>query len=197
MSAQTERLLWLLATVAFLMGGYFVVMQLNAHRPPAFDPALPLDHALPFVPAAVVPYALVYPLLVTGALLVPLEDREAMRRTVRWILANGALAFAVYLAWPVTAAHRPEPPTGGTLAEQLCAFYFWLDRPTNLLPSLHVQMALLGGLLCLRWQRWAGVVGLGLAAVIAASVVLVKQHYLADIAAAVAVVWVTRRLGPR
>ena len=58
-------------------------------------------------------------------------------------------------------------------------------------------MALLGGLLCLRWQRWAGVVGLGLAAVIAASVVLVKQHYLADIAAAVAVVWVTRRLGPR
>jgi membrane-associated phospholipid phosphatase len=58
------------------------------------------------------------------------------------------------------------------------AFWRWFDTPTNCLPSLHVANGL--ALAQLNWtRRWRGVHTLW-ALGVAASTVLVKQHYVAD-----------------
>lgn len=188
-----ERALWFLVMVPYLIGGYFLLGRYNLDRSYAFDPSLPFEAHIPFVPTAIFAYALVYVVLLVGFLVIPRGDDAFFRRAAIWLGANVTIAFVTFVAVPVVAVHRPEVVPDGSVAMAFTHWYFAVDAPTNLLPSLHVQMATIGGLLCWRRGGWLGWVAMATAAVIAVSVVLVKQHYVADIIAALVVVWGTAR----
>lgn len=192
-SAQRTRLVWFAGLVLYMIAGYFVIGRFNLERSWYLDPSLAFEAHIPFVPQLIVAYVLVYFVVLAGFMVVPVADVALFRRAGRWLLLNFTLAYAIFLLVPVKALHRPpiDPEAGFALA--LTGFYYDFDAPTNLLPSLHVQMALMGGLMCLRHGGTLAVVGVLSGLTVAVSVVLVKQHYVADIAAAALIVWLTAR----
>src|SRR5262245_34944392 len=90
----------LLVLVAYTIGGlgYILVNRLVGEGP-HHRLALPIDHAIPFVPAFVWGYALVY---VTPALSgIFLRDRAELYRAFLAFGAASVVCFAVFLAYPV------------------------------------------------------------------------------------------------
>lgn len=189
-----ERLGWILLTAAFMIGGYFGIGHYNLDRARYFDPSLAIEARIPFVPLAIFAYVLVYVVLLTGFLAIPRAEQPYFRRAVGWLALNFAIAYAIFLLVPVKALHRPVIDPSGGFALAITEWYYRNDPPANLLPSLHVQMGTIGGLLCRRRGGWLGAAGMASAVVIAVSVLLVKQHYLADIALALVIVALTARL---
>lgn len=185
---------WVAGMMIGMIGGYFAIGHFNLDRRWYFDPSLPFEAHIPFVPAAIFAYVFVYIVLLTGFLIIPRAEMAYFRRAVLWLSLNLVIAWAIFLLVPVKAMHRPPIEPGSGLAMALTHWYYQHDPPTNLLPSLHVQMGAIGGLLCARRGGWLGVAGPVAAAVIAVSVLLVKQHYLADVVLALVIVGVTARV---
>jgi membrane-associated phospholipid phosphatase len=173
-----------MAAVVYFMTGYFGLNLFNEHRSYYVDVSLPLEAHLPFVPEAAFPYGLVFPTVVLGCLSIPVRDIALFRRGALLLVGNMTLAFLLFLALPVRAMYRPEVVPGGGWARDLAAFWFYVDRPTNLFPSLHVNVSLVAALLGWRHSRAIGAIAFALASAVAISTVLLHQHYLADIAAA-------------
>ncbi len=192
-AAQRTRLKVFGVLLTYMIAGYFVIGRLNLHRDHYWDVALPFEEQIPFVPQLIVAYALVYFVVLVGAMRIPLMQLAYFRRAARWLALNFHIAFVIFLLFPVAALHRPPIDPEASVWLALTGFYYDFDAPTNLLPSLHVQMALMGGLLCWRHGGLTAAVGLLSALTVSVSVVLLKQHYVADIAAAALIVWGTAR----
>jgi hypothetical protein len=193
LSPTKERAALASILAIYNFAGYFGTNVFNIHRAHYFDPSFAFEDRIPFVPVAIFAYLLVWVNLCVGVLSIRLEDMAFFRRAWRWLMLNATIAYVFFLLLPVRAAHRPVIGLTDSLAERIAGFYFYLDAPTNLLPSLHVELALMAGFLCLRHSRWLGAVALTLAGVITVSVLLVKQHYVVDIVLAVALVVATGR----
>lgn len=194
MKPAAERLIWLVTLAGYMIVAYNVIARLNLGRTDYLDVALPFEADIPMVPEAVYAYAFVYVVIVVGALSIPIDHIDEFRLSGRWIAVNLTIAFVCFLLFPVYAEHRPEVPPSDELTLQIVSFYFFVDPPTNLFPSLHVQMSVLGGVLCWRRGPALKLFGLACAVVIPISVVLVKQHYIADIVFALVIVGVTGRV---
>lgn len=193
-ASEPVRSRWVAGMMIGMIGGYFAIGHFNLDRRWYLDPSLPFEAHIPFVPAAIFAYVFVYIVLLTGFLVIPRAEGVYFRRAVLWLSLNLVIAWVIFLLVPVKALHRPVIEPGSGLAMALTHWYYQHDPPTNLLPSLHVQMGAIGGLLCARRGGWLGVAGLVAAAVIAVSVLLVKQHYLADVVLALVIVGVTAKV---
>ena len=96
------------------------------------------------------------------------------------------LSFAIFLLYPVRASLRPERLEVTSLSTRVLAYYYAVDPPVNLFPSLHCANAVLAALMARRLSpRLFYLVG-PLAGLVLISVVLVKQHYVADVVAGTA-----------
>ena len=162
--------------------GYVVVNRLVGNGP-FHHLWTQLDGAIPFVPLFVFAYVLVYVTPAFSAVLV--RDRAELYRTFLALALNCAICFPVFLLYPVEMPRDDALPA--TLAGRLLALVHFLDRPVNCFPSHHVATAVTT-FLAIRRQNavWGLLFGL-IAALIAISTVLVKQHYVVDVAAGIAV----------
>jgi membrane-associated phospholipid phosphatase len=154
---------------------YSAAAALAALRSP-FDVASTLDAAIPYAPNAVWGYLLCYGFPLVPAMLAP---RGAFAVYVRAAVLMSLSAFAVFLLAPV-AMVRPE--LGSSAAEQALALIRVIDGPQNCLPSLHAGFAVLAALRCHAVGPRLAIVGWLVAVAICAGALLVKQHWVADIA---------------
>lgn len=149
-----------------------------------------VDRAIPFVGSAFYVYASYYVLLVGG--LFSLKGPE-LDRTLREVLSATAAASAVFILFPV--AHPPTPVPEGGVARLIHAFLTTVDTSTNTFPSLHAALGLLvaWGVARARpaWGRWPVL----WAWAAAASTVLTKRHFAADLAGGVALALACRAWG--
>jgi membrane-associated phospholipid phosphatase len=160
---------------------YLGVNAVTAGRSVA-QPLLPGEDRLPLVTAAYPFYAVVYleiilPLFLAGT-------RRAYLRTQLACSLASLIAFAVYLMAPMPYPRPMHELTG--LWGQLLAFEWSFDEPRCTFPSLHVAF---GWLMYLGLRdeapRWRPAL-LFLAVAISISTVLVKQHFVADVAGGLA-----------
>lgn len=135
--------------------------------------------AVPFVPAMIYAYASILLLLLLPGLLLRRRQFPALARAMVAVILVAALTFVLLPAQP--GFQRPaQVPGYQPIFEALYA----LDQPYNLVPSLHVACSAL----CVAALLHAGppvAVKLGLliwAGVLSASVLLVHQHHLLDVA---------------
>ena len=148
--------------------------------------ALPLDAKIPLVPAMIVIYILSY--LYWGLSYLRIAQQE--RKTV-WRFFTGAyiakiICLICFLAYP-TEIVRLEV-TGSDIFSALTRLIYGLDAPNNLFPSIHY----LESWLCFRGlckiEHMPKRIKIGafvFTALVCASTVLVRQHYLLDIPAGI------------
>lgn len=135
------------------------------------------DARVPFLPVFVLAYFLYYPWL-----LLPLLAVQKLRDFYRVIGAFALMqllagfAFVVFPSRMIRPAFVPDGFTG-----QLLHWIYQVDTGWNAFPSLHVGHSTLVALICWKYRRSLFPLAAAGAVLIAASTVLIKQHYLVDI----------------
>lgn len=149
-----------------------------------------LDDYVPFVAAFSVPYVAWYAMQAFTAWHCFRKERKIFRRFIGYILFGYACAIATFLLYPSAIAFRPEI-TEKDLFSRLVGLVYQMDEPTNVFPSLHVIVSM-GVAFALCQTKAYGKPALKvfwwvIALSISASTVLIKQHSVLDILAAIPV----------
>jgi membrane-associated phospholipid phosphatase len=171
----------------FVAIGVFNVTRFGV-RPLAAIQAFRWDAAVPFISGWVWIYLLYYPFCFLPLLLKEVRnDADTFTKTVMAFSIQFGISFAFFLLWPLRMVHPVLPASfNGAILKRLYAF----DLGFNSFPSLHVANIVFVSLLVLRLRgrRWGAVV-VALAALIAMSTVLVKQHFVSDVLAGALLGW--------
>lgn len=149
-----------------------------------FTPVFPGEEYIPFVPGMVLVYLSVYVLPLIMLMLVP--SRFHVRRFVRIFCVAAAVHALFFVILPIQYVLRPDldAQVATPLLDLVRAIYT-VDAPYNNFPSMHVSFAFLS-YFCMRFSRpKISPVFLLAAALIAVSTLLVKQHYIIDVAGAI------------
>jgi len=170
-----------LAAAVLLVAGFLGMESFCASLQRFYPAALPWDGLIPLEPAWVWIYLLYYPFCVSAAFF-PGVFRKAR---VFWPILLGFLfQFAagglIFYFFPTRIAHPPI--LGAGLSAEALRELYAVDSGHCIFPSLHVANTVFVSLVATRMlsKRW-GAFFFIVAGLIAASTVLVKQHFLVDI----------------
>jgi len=161
-----------------ILGTNLIYEQLN-HGPSRIFLQTPLDRALPVVPIFAIPYVSLIPyigvsLLVFLFLRVRVYRSAAVAMIVVWFISYACYFFLQsYVARPNISG--TDPFSG------LIRSIYASDQPYNDFPSLHTSLSTIIAIHWWRIDRRLGIAAAIWTALIVASTVLVKQHYLADV----------------
>lgn len=180
-SSAQHRRFWILIAYFFL--GYYGCQWVSSLRPTHWTLYLPGERAIPFVAAAIFGYSLSYASMVLFYFLI--TGTRVFQRACTLAFWTLTIHFACFLLFPF---HFERPLiTSDDISSLVTRFYYWIDQPYNVFPSLHVAFPFLGALLLWSYKRRWAVIYLCVTALVTVSVVLVKQHYIADTVAALIV----------
>jgi membrane-associated phospholipid phosphatase len=140
----------------------------------------PLDQALPVVPIFAVPYVSLQP-VIYASLVIFLLFRARIQQSAGLSMTVTFLISYVFFAFVQTYVARPTL-TGGDIFTQLVRGVYASDHPFNDFPSLHVSTSTIIAIHWWRFNRRAGLVAAIWVVLVAMSTVLIRQHYLADVA---------------
>jgi membrane-associated phospholipid phosphatase len=179
-----ERLTWTLGLVALSGFGFLYIDARNArmaHSAWSLPLETRLDVHIPFIPEFIFPYLFYYPWLLLP--LFVLRTRESFFRSIAAFTLMQVIAQIIFVLFP---SHMVRPiVTSDGFASDLVRLMYQVDLGWNLFPSLHVAHSVIVALIfCKYGRKWAPAVCL-VSGLIAASTVLVKQHYVIDIPAGV------------
>lgn len=193
---------WLaaLATLALLVAWYAtsLVYDLLNHGPYRLFLKTPLDDAIHVVPLFVIPYDSLVPFIAASMLAFLVFRIRVLRSASLAMIATWAVSYAIYF-FLQSYVDRPHL-VGGDLLTRMVGDVYASDQPYNDFPSLHTSLSTI---LAIHWWRVDRRIGLPVAlwtALIVASTVFVKQHYVADVAGGLVLAFATsavfRRWGP-
>ncbi len=162
---------------------------LTAKRGDLWHLYLESELSIPFVPQFVWVYLSMYLLFAMPPLFVPAHAAAAVGKQ---LIAGCVACGLLFLIFPaVLGFERALPPNAPY--HQIFKAIHDIDAPHNLVPSLHVVFSTVIALACanfarpaFRWLLWAWLL------VIVASTILVHQHHLIDVLAALLLVAVLR-----
>jgi membrane-associated phospholipid phosphatase len=152
---------------------------------------LPAELAIPFVPQFIWAYLSMYVLFFMPLIFIPTARMPALGKQ---LIAGTLISAALFLLLPAELGFVRTVPATAPYAS-LFAGIFGIDHPFNLVPSLHVIYTTAITLACADYARTPVRSALFLwLAVVVASTLLVHQHHLLDVVAAMAIVWYLRRV---
>lgn len=172
---------WFLFMVGYFTAGYLAINWVSSQRTAFFDVSLGFEQSIPFFPLFIFGYILVY--LSVVLVYFVLDDIADWRRAIISFLLATTLAYIIFLIFPVRMDLRPDLSHLSGISAIVTRFYYVIDLPYNCFPSLHVTYPTLATLISWRHHRTWCLAFAAMTIVVAISVVLVKQHYLADVIA--------------
>lgn len=176
-----EKRNWFLFLIGYFAAGYLACNWYNAHRGIYYDVSFGFESSIPFMPAFILGYLCVYGSMIYVYILA--NEIGLWRRTAVAVLLMTTVAYIIFIVFPVKMVLRPEVSAvnGYGTVDWITRFYFVIDKPYNAFPSLHVAYPSMATLLVWRARPVARWILLVMTFITAVSVVLVKQHYIADI----------------
>ncbi|HUI89231.1 MAG TPA: phosphatase PAP2 family protein [Anaerolineales bacterium] len=187
-----------LISVVLAAAVYFTneIYDLLNHGPAVWILRTPLDDALPVVKPFVIPYvSLNY--VVYFTLIVFLLFRTKVFHSASLAMITAFFVSYFFYFFFQTEVIRPVL-TGSDFFTRMIQTVYAGDNPYNDFPSLHTSISTLLAIHWFRFDRRAGIVASIWTVLIVASTVLIKQHYLADVASGLAlaflVSWLYNRL---
>ena len=188
LTERGSRLIVSLLLIPAVLGTNLIYDSLN-HGPDRVFLETPVDRALPVVPVFAIPYVSLVPyigvsLIVFLFLRVRVYRSAAITMIIVWFISYAFYFFLQsYIARPQITA---TDPFSGMIRSIYAS-----DRPYNDFPSLHTSLSTIIAIHWWRLERRIGVLATIWTALIVASTVLVKQHYLADVAGGLVLATVT------
>ena len=182
-----------------LVAAVYLTSQIYAvlnHGPAILNLKTPLDAALPVIPIFVIPYVSLQPIIYFTLIVLLLTRTRifqpaSLALIIAWLVSYG---FYFFLQSEVV---RPVL-TGADVLTRMIRDVYAGDNPYNDFPSLHTSLSTIIALHWFRVNRSLGVVVAIWTALIVASTVLIKQHYLADVVSglllAFGATWLSARL---
>lgn len=183
----TRKTLGLILLVAFYTVGYLGINRINDFRNHYYDVSLWFEKDIPFVPYMIIGYSFVF-LLVAILFLIIDNMPDFWDMCIRFFNMS-LLCFIIFLIFPVRMDLRPEVIMTNDWISQLVCFYFWIDHPYNLFPSMHLSASFFCAFYCMRRGPVIGTITMIMAVIVGISVVLLKQHYIMDVVAGFIVGW--------
>lgn len=174
-----------LLAAAVHFGCYFVPRAF----PMGFAPhnmSLPLDAYLPLWTPMIAVYLLAYVQWTVHWVLLSRQSAALCGRFAAGEILGKLLCAAVFVLYPTTLI-RPSL-MGGSVFDRVTALIYLLDAPTNLLPSVHCFQSWMCLRLALRAKglpKWYAPFTAVFSTLVFASTLLVKQHVLLDLPAAI------------
>ncbi len=184
----------ILSTIFFLAIPYGIINQIigwiDISR---FDPAIPLDDAIPFIAWSLIPYASLYFYYPAAALMSPKDDTSRIQMLIlHQVLFLSSWAISIIFILIPTKIHiRNHIPEGIRAGDGFWGFFYGdimhnTDKPWNAWPSLHIVQSLLIVLMLSHWMKalqrkktilvlWIGWL------MLAISVLTTKQHFVFDL----------------
>jgi len=179
-----------LAGLAFF-AVYPALNRWTAARPDRLHLFVATELEIPFVPQFIWAYLSMYLVFLLPLFLLPAARMPALGKQ---LLAGTLVCGVLFALLPADLGFQRVIPADPVYAP-IYAAIFGIDRPHNLVPSLHVtwSAAIIGACADVAGPVPRVLLYAGLA-VIASSTVLVHQHHLLDLAAAALLVLFLRRL---
>lgn len=177
-----KKTLGLILLVTFYTVGYLGINWINDYRAHYYNVSLWFEKDIPFVPAAIIGYSLVF--LLVAILFLIIDNMTDFWDMCLRFFNMSLLCFIIFLIFPVRMDLRPEVSmAANNWINELVCFYFWIDHPYNLFPSMHLSASFFAAFYCMRKGRIIGSITMIMAIIVGISVVLLKQHYIMDVAA--------------
>ena len=185
------RLINLVLSAVLIVGAYQFYFW--CQRNVMFEPRelhSPVDDLIPYVPAWVWIYSLLYYPAILYVNLV-LKSADQFTRVASSYMLLLALQAAFFMLFPVrTPTHWRSGNTRRTASERFLAFVQRFDAPTNSFPSMHTSVAMLTAL---HLYETLGAAAYAFPVLIGVSCLLTKQHYVVDVPAGAALGWLTHQ----
>jgi membrane-associated phospholipid phosphatase len=172
-----------LSLIPAILGTNLIYELLN-HGPYRIFLETPLDSALPLAPIFAIPYVSLIPYIGVSLLAflfirVRVYRSAAITMIIVWFVSYACFFFLQsYVVRPNIAGTDPF--------SAMVRGIYAIDRPYNDFPSLHTSLSTV---IAMHWwgvDRRAGIAAAAWTALIVMSTVLIKQHYLADVAGGLA-----------
>jgi membrane-associated phospholipid phosphatase len=180
----------MVAGYALWVALYEATALIGAWRGMAVNPALPADAAIPFLPWMMPVYLLCY--VVVPLLFVIDRSPAFLNRAFLTLIAANLGAFLIFALVPAQGPPRSAAPVSGLL-QPIFMLLYAADTRWNALPSLHVTNPWLVALLAAQ-ARGATVrtaVLFLLALAISLATLTIRQHYILDVLAGMALAFGT------
>ncbi len=182
---KKEKINWFLLMLGYFTAGYLTINWISSQRTVFYDLSLPFEHDIPFIPAFILGYACVYGGMAVACAIID-NVRDWQRAIVGFFILT-TVCFIFFLILPVKMTMRPDLSNMTGFYASLTKFIFHIDLPYNCFPSLHVTFPTFATLIVWKNHKIARWAVLSMALIVAISVILVKQHYLADVIAGLCV----------
>lgn len=174
---------WVNAGISTLLAvGVYVTSEIYYalnHGPNVIFLKSPLDDLIPVVPPFVIPYVSLEPFIYATLVLFLLFRTRLFQSAALTMIAAWFVSYAFYF-FLQSYIDRPTLTGTDTLTQMIRDVYA-SDNAYNDFPSLHTSLSTV---LAIHWWRVDKRIGIPVAiwvALIVASTVFVKQHYLADV----------------
>ncbi len=175
-----EKRNWFLFLIGYFAAGYLGTNAIASRSSQFYNVALTFEETMPFIPEFIIGYAGVYVALIVAYFAI--KNIKDWRRTVVSFLITMTTAYIIFLTFPVKMTMRPDITSSSGAFIWLTSLFYAVDNTANCFPSLHVACPTLAAIVLWRAHRTAGIWMAMIAAVVAVSVIFVKQHYIADVA---------------
>ena len=156
---------------------------------PRFWISAPLDDYIPFVPVFVIPYLAWFGIIAVALVILYFHDAGDFVRTFSLLCAGMAAAVFIYGIFPHGQLLRPRQLDDDVFSRLIAGVVYAHDTNTNCFPSIHVlnQLAIHIGLCksrLMRDRRGWKTASLAATVLVCMSTVLIKQHSILDVIAA-------------
>jgi membrane-associated phospholipid phosphatase len=168
-----------LLLIPAILGTNLIYDSLN-HGPNRIFLETPVDRALPVVPIFAIPYVSLIPYIGVSLLVFLFFRVRVYRSAAITMIVVWFISYACYFFLQSYIA-RPQI-TGVDPFSAMIRTIYASDQPYNDFPSLHTSLSTIIAIHWWRFDRRIGIAAAIWTALIVASTVLVKQHYLADVA---------------
>ena len=174
-----EHALYLVLVPSWFLTGYFLILFLHSGNA-GYNLSLDFEKKIAYVPVMAIPYVSCYIFVFLPGLI--FNNQIQFRRGAISLLTAMTIAFLFFIFYPVRLI---APAPVGDIDKILLSIPWLHDNGWNAFPSLHVTMATLSACSLLKTSRLISVLSIATWLLICASTVLLKKHYVLDVAAGV------------
>lgn len=176
---------WFLLMLGYFSFGYMFLNWLASGSTRFYDLSFGFESHIPFIPAFILGYSCVYIGMFLAFFVI--DDVDDWHRTVVCCFLMTTICYLFFYFFPVKMTMRPDITGKTGIFYAMTRGIFAIDLPTNCFPSLHVAYPTFATLVTWRHHKIARWVMLAMAVIVMISVVLVKQHFIADVFGGIAV----------